>query len=265
MKSSVSGLPSIACPFRFFSFFSSICLLRSILYFRWFFLIPAGREIKSLPPAATDRLFLSGLESTDAPATCELVLDMYEYKRNPDIYYVNPEKELNAGIWTLYAGATTLLAARIWSKLRRHGLWYDDFILLVTWVILTANDIIISIEYATGYVDPTWDDRMHILINITSCGTLLGQCLSKTAFAVTLLKLTRGFSHWKICHCILWFCIITMCFYNLAKVSLYQFAPLWKSLTHSITGHRRMGQDLRRTELRCMVQTRFLSVQSGQE
>lgn len=86
-------------------------------------------------------------------------------------------------------------------------------------VILTANDIIITIEYATGYVSPEWDDRMHILIIISSCGTLLGQSLTKAAFAVTLLKLTRGFSHWKICHGVLWFCITTMCSYNFVKVS----------------------------------------------
>ncbi|KAK4494540.1 hypothetical protein PRZ48_013896 [Zasmidium cellare] len=139
--------------------------------------------------------------------------------RNPDIYYVNPEEELNAGIWTLYAGATVFLAARVWTKIfRRHGLWWDDYILLVAWVVLTANDILISIEYATGYVQHDWDDRMHILINITSCGTLLGQSLTKTAFAVTLLKLTRGFSHWKTCHIVLWFCIISMCSFNIAKV-----------------------------------------------
>lgn len=56
---------------------------------------------------------------------------------------------------------------------------------------------------------------MHILIDTTSCLTLLGQSLSKTAFAVTLLKLTRGvrWQQWA-----LWFCIVTMDSYNLVKV-----------------------------------------------
>jgi len=56
---------------------------------------------------------------------------------------------------------------------------------------------------------------MHILIDTTSCLTLLGQSLSKTAFAVTLLKLTKGvpWQQW-----ILWFCIITMNGYNMVKV-----------------------------------------------
>jgi hypothetical protein len=56
---------------------------------------------------------------------------------------------------------------------------------------------------------------MHVLIDTTSCLTLLGQSLSKTAFAATLLKLTKGVQ-WQ--QYVLWFCIITMNAYNLVKV-----------------------------------------------
>lgn len=150
--------------------------------------------------------------------------------------YVDPSLELNLGLWMLFAGATVFLALRIWIKItRRHGLWWDDHILLVSWVgtmglhahvnrclmltvpqvILAANNAIISTEYATGYVTDTWDDRMHILINITSCGTLINQSLTKTAFAVTLLKLTKSWGQW-----ILWFCIGSMNAYMIAKVIL---------------------------------------------
>jgi hypothetical protein len=83
--------------------------------------------------------------------------------------------------------------------------------------ILAINNSLISLEFATGYVTDTWDDRMHILITITSCGTLVGQALSKTAFAVTLLKLTKNWAHrgytW-----VLWFCIVSMNLYMLVKV-----------------------------------------------
>jgi hypothetical protein len=74
---------------------------------------------------------------------------------------------------------------------------------------------VISIEYATGYVTDKWDDRMHILINITSCGTLVGLALTKTAFAVTLLKLTNGWLKW-----FLWYCIGSMNAYMIIKVIL---------------------------------------------
>ncbi|KAJ4343437.1 hypothetical protein N0V87_000202 [Didymella glomerata] len=135
--------------------------------------------------------------------------------------YVNPEVPLNLGLWFLYAGATFFLALRVWIKVtRRHGLWWDDWILLVTWIILTVNNSLITLEYATGYVVDKWDDRMQILINITSCGTLIGQALSKTAFAATLLKLTKGWPQW-----ILWFCIVTMNAYMVTKC-IFQWARI---------------------------------------
>jgi hypothetical protein len=83
--------------------------------------------------------------------------------------------------------------------------------------LLAINNSLISLEFATGYVTDTWDDRMHILITITSCGTLINQALTKTAFAVTLLKLTKNWTHsgyqW-----VLWFCIGSMNLYMIAKI-----------------------------------------------
>ncbi|KAF2635704.1 hypothetical protein P280DRAFT_169433 [Massarina eburnea CBS 473.64] len=136
-----------------------------------------------------------------------------------NIVYVSPEKEVNAGLWTLFAGATVLLSLRIWVKFtRRHGVWWDDYILLASWCVLAANNSLISYEYATGYVIQNgvkWDDRMHILINITSCGTLIGQAWTKSAFAVTLLKLTERWQQY-----ILWYCIISMNCYMVTKCIL---------------------------------------------
>ncbi|KAF2789733.1 hypothetical protein K505DRAFT_216811, partial [Melanomma pulvis-pyrius CBS 109.77] len=146
-----------------------------------------------------------------------------------DHVYVNPEKELNAGLWTLFAGASAFLAVRIWIKItRRHGLWYDDYILLVSWLVLTINNSLISLEYATGYVADKWDDRMHILINVTSCGTLVGQAWTKTAFAVTLLKLTKGWPRW-----ILWFCIGSMNLYMVLKI-LFQWAKVCNKPSYDV-------------------------------
>ncbi|KAF2770783.1 hypothetical protein EJ03DRAFT_269874 [Teratosphaeria nubilosa] len=146
---------------------------------------------------------------------------MEVFARNPDIHYVDPTVRLNVGIWALWGGATAFLAARIWTKTRRgSGLWCDDYILIVSWLVLTANDALICAEYATGYVNPHWGDRMHIMIATSSCGTLIGLSLTKTAFAVTLLNLTRGFKHWRKCHAVLWFCIVTMNSYNFVKCIL---------------------------------------------
>jgi hypothetical protein len=55
--------------------------------------------------------------------------------RNSDLDYVSPEKQVYIGLWCLQIGATAFLSARLWAKLtRRHGLWWDDYILMTTWV-----------------------------------------------------------------------------------------------------------------------------------
>lgn len=62
---------------------------------------------------------------------------------------------------------------------------------------------------------------MHILINITSCGMLVGQAWTKTAFGVTLLRLSR--QQWQVWF--LWFCIVTMNIYMVIKV-VFQWAKV---------------------------------------
>jgi hypothetical protein len=69
---------------------------------------------------------------------------------------------------------------------------------------------------------------MHILINITSCGTLIGQALSKTAFAVTLMKFTKGRYHY-----VLWFCIGTMNLYMVLKV-IFQWAKICNKSSYEV-------------------------------
>lgn len=62
--------------------------------------------------------------------------------------YVDPAKELNAGLWTLFAGASAFLALRVWIKItRRHGLWYDDYILILSWV---SARLIMHLQSAWG-------------------------------------------------------------------------------------------------------------------
>jgi hypothetical protein len=60
--------------------------------------------------------------------------------RNPDLDYVSPAKQVYIGLWALQIGATAFLSARLGAKLtRRHGLWWDDYILITTWVRRHSN------------------------------------------------------------------------------------------------------------------------------
>jgi hypothetical protein len=94
-----------------------------------------------------------------------------------------------------------------------------------------GNDSLISYEYAHGYVPQKgqkWDDKMHILINISSCGTLIGQAWTKTAFGVTLLKLTNRWGQY-----IIWFCITTMNAYMVAKC-IFQWGKLCDEKSYDV-------------------------------
>jgi hypothetical protein len=84
-------------------------------------------------------------------------------------------------------------------------------------MVLLVNDILICWEYSNGYVSQTgeWDRHMHIIINITSCGTLIGQAWSKTAFGVTLLRISNTWQKY-----VLWFCIATTNIFMILKCIL---------------------------------------------
>ncbi|ROW00337.1 hypothetical protein VMCG_07328 [Cytospora schulzeri] len=141
--------------------------------------------------------------------------DLSAFTRRKDYHYYNPAGQIYAGLWCLWAGATMFLAMRVWCKVtRRHGLWYDDYILILSW-------------YATGYSKGNWSDHMHILINTSSDGTVVGQTLTKTAFAVTLLRMTHASarSKWPWQQAVLWFCIISMNGFMLTKC-VFQWAKL---------------------------------------
>ncbi|KUI61227.1 hypothetical protein VP1G_08386 [Cytospora mali] len=157
-----------------------------------------------------------------------MISDPPPSSRYIDYHYYDPAAQLYAGLWCLWFGATAFLALRVWCKItRRHGLWYDDYILILSWMILMSTDIIITVEYATGYSKGNWSDHMHILINTSSDGTVVGQTLTKTAFAVTLLRMTQASarSRWPWQQAILWFCIISMNGLMLTK-GIFQWAKL---------------------------------------
>lgn len=56
-----------------------------------------------------------------------------------DVVYYDPAGEIYVGLWCLFAGASVFLALRLWCKItRRHGLWYDDYVLLAAYVRVHA-------------------------------------------------------------------------------------------------------------------------------
>lgn len=49
--------------------------------------------------------------------------------------FTDPTAKVNGGIWALCLAASVFLGLRLWCKIdRKHGLWWDDYILIASWV-----------------------------------------------------------------------------------------------------------------------------------
>ncbi|KAI5925152.1 hypothetical protein F4810DRAFT_700311 [Camillea tinctor] len=123
-------------------------------------------------------------------------------------------RRTNSSIWVLIALATIFLGLRVFCKIRRHkGLWWDDWVLFPSWLLLLASGILVtvSLKKAVGShaVQPNDDAGPFRGIGLQDlvAGTLffLGSAWSKTSFALTLLRIAGR--RLKIG---LWYIIISM-------------------------------------------------------
>lgn len=79
-----------------------------------------------------------------------------------DVVLVDPTSQVNAGLWTLFATTTTFLAARLWCKTtRRHGLWWDDHILIFSWVC-----------YLQGLSSCAKENQSNVYHSLSFCSTI---------------------------------------------------------------------------------------------
>jgi len=148
-------------------------------------------------------------------------------------------QNINAAIWALTGVSGVLLLLRLWGKWLKHrGLWWDDHLLIVSWVssgvqrtkpcslpvltdpnwklLLVASSIVGSYNNTLGFgkhifvVDPANLAAIDLNGNIAASVSILAAVWSKTSFALTLLRLVRGWMKPTI-----WFIIISM---NMAMV-----------------------------------------------
>lgn len=69
-----------------------------------------------------------------------MVPDLLALSTRKEHNYYDPARELYAGLWSLFTAATVFLALRVWVKIsRRHGLWYDDYLLILCWVSIPVR------------------------------------------------------------------------------------------------------------------------------
>ncbi|KAJ2898008.1 hypothetical protein MKZ38_004226 [Zalerion maritima] len=131
-----------------------------------------------------------------------------------------------AAIWTLAALGLIALVLRVYSKRRQRIVyWADDWLLALAWVSIAGSQNGVSLVFVviqnvctTAAVSYGFGKRMSTIPHpdmekmllwmfIPPAFALLGASISKTAYAVLLLRLTV---HRPIMKRILWFAIVTM-------------------------------------------------------
>ena len=115
--------------------------------------------------------------------------------------------------WSLASLAAVILALRLYVKISfKKGLWWDDWLLIASWILCVAVCILTTIlvkEYSMGHhtydiVIPNLTTWINILDSRAVC-VITALAWTKTAFAVTLLRLTTGKTK-----AFVWFLIITL-------------------------------------------------------
>ncbi|KAI0376559.1 hypothetical protein F5Y04DRAFT_292483 [Hypomontagnella monticulosa] len=118
-----------------------------------------------------------------------------ESKLPNDTYPPSTGRWINAVIWVLISLATLFLGLRVFCKYKRHrGLWWDDWVLIASWLVLIASGIIMSLCVSIVFIQHNQDNQMgahDVGLLSTIAGTLffVAAIWSKTSFALTLIRI----------------------------------------------------------------------------
>ncbi|KAI0121142.1 hypothetical protein BJ170DRAFT_146549 [Xylariales sp. AK1849] len=143
--------------------------------------------------------------------------------------------------WTLTVISGLFLGTRLYVKVVHHrSIWFDDYFLLASWIFLVIHASISSYGVSLGFGKHTVDVvpmenifKISFLVELTSVFTLLAAAWSKTSFAITLLRLTKG-----PLNVVVWVIIFTLNFLLLIN-AIYPFLqcrPAAKSWNPTLEG-----------------------------
>ncbi|KAI1758234.1 hypothetical protein F4782DRAFT_477099 [Xylaria castorea] len=119
---------------------------------------------------------------------------------------------VEACVWSLAVLSAGWLALRLYLKIRRHrGLWWDDHFLAISWVCVVLSNASTSAAISLGWATPLLEvspsnwPRILLILYISGVFSLLAAAISKTSFALTLLRISNGWVK-----CVVWFAIFTV-------------------------------------------------------
>ncbi|KAL2194023.1 hypothetical protein P885DRAFT_43908 [Corynascus similis CBS 632.67] len=152
--------------------------------------------------------------------------------QRPGVFALPPSTDfgpqINFTIWLLTALSSAFLALRVYCKFKRHrGLWWDDYLLIGSWVsstfpgslilgafeqlALVADCAFISASITLGLGRPLTQFNFAnlgdflLFSNFAGSFSILAALWSKTSFAVTVLRISTGWIR-----AFVWFIIITV-------------------------------------------------------
>ncbi|KAK3995538.1 96ca82bc-67f3-4b3a-ab36-ffe7d8f40fbe [Cladorrhinum sp. PSN332] len=123
-----------------------------------------------------------------------------------DLPHVDLGPELNTIFWLLTSLAFAFLALRVYCKfLRGRRLWWDDYVLIAAWISLVAcaatTSACVALDYGKHFHDmaPENVPTMRFVAVFAGFFSVFAASLSKTSFALTLMRLSHGWLRFAIC------------------------------------------------------------------
>ncbi|KAL1873554.1 hypothetical protein Daus18300_003919 [Diaporthe australafricana] len=109
------------------------------------------------------------------------------------------ESKIDVLNWVLTVLAGTVVGLRIYNKFsRRLWLWWDDYIMIVSWTLLLAFAIVTIFEVRSGIgrhitnLSPGQIREFALLATVSSTLAIMVTALARVGFAVSLLRVAEG-------------------------------------------------------------------------
>ncbi|KAB5585117.1 hypothetical protein GE09DRAFT_15318 [Coniochaeta sp. 2T2.1] len=114
-----------------------------------------------------------------------------------DIEDLGPQ--LNVVVWMLLGSSGLFLALRLYCKfLKNRGFWWDDHLLVASWLALALDVVCVSISISLGFgrhviaINPQHLPTIQIYGDVSASAAILAAAWSKTSFGLTLLRIAGG-------------------------------------------------------------------------